>query len=176
MGKLQLTLGTAFLILGAALTAATGTAAANAGGAETFNGVIVASGKGGVRTVVSSVVVARGVFNGVGRVVEVENLPGDPDNVSRDDLVFRGGSMHLRSVTTDQSFSIDPRSCVYSVALTQTGTIEGGTGNLASASGTSTATVSVHGVARRDPDGSCSQTQVPLIDVDTFASSGTLAF
>ena len=39
--------------------------------------------------------------------------------------------MHLRSVTTDQSFSIDPRSCVYSVALTQTGTIEGGTGNFA---------------------------------------------
>jgi hypothetical protein len=47
--------------------------------------------------VASSIIVFRGVFNGVGRIVEVPNRPGDPDTVSRDNLVFPGGTMHLRS-------------------------------------------------------------------------------
>jgi hypothetical protein len=33
------------------------------------------------------------VFRGVGRIVEIPNLPADPDNVSRDDLVFPSGTM-----------------------------------------------------------------------------------
>ena len=74
-------------------------AAAQTTGTETFNGVIVTSGVTGERVVVSSVVVAKGVFNGVGRIVEVLNLPGDPDTVSRDDLVFAEGGMHLVSTT-----------------------------------------------------------------------------
>ena len=33
-------------------------------------------------------------FSGVGRIVELPNLPDDPDNVGRDDLVFPEGIMH----------------------------------------------------------------------------------
>src|SRR5262249_23733702 len=91
---------------GLALAAAAPAPAAS--GAQRFDGVIVTSGVSGQRTVLSSPVVARGVLNAVGKIVEVDNLPGDPDEVSRDDLVFAGGSMHLVSVTNDASFQVDP--------------------------------------------------------------------
>lgn len=84
---------------------------------QTFNGVIVTSGLSGTRVVVASVVVARGVFNDVGRVVEIENLRGDPDNVTRDDLVFADGSIHVVSPTVDASFTVNPRSCLFSGTL-----------------------------------------------------------
>src|SRR5207302_4683709 len=124
----------ALLGLGIALAVA-GPGAAETTGSETFRGVIVASGSSGERVVVTSTVVAKGVFSGVGRIVEVPNLPGDPDNVSRDDLVFPGGSIHLVSTTLDFSFSVNPRSCTFSVMLQQTGTAEGGTGQFAAATG-----------------------------------------
>src|SRR5262249_58185767 len=71
--------------------------AANTGGTETFNGVIVTSGTSGDRVVVNSIVRAKGIFDGVGRIVEVPNLPTDPDDVSRDDLVFPEGTIHIVS-------------------------------------------------------------------------------
>ena len=43
-------------------------AAAQTTGEETFDGVIVTSGVSGERVVVNSIVVAKGVFDGVGRV------------------------------------------------------------------------------------------------------------
>jgi hypothetical protein len=70
-------------------------ATARRSGAETFSGFIVASSASGTREVVSSAVVAKGAFDGIGRVVEIPSLPNDPGNVSRDDLVFPGGAMHL---------------------------------------------------------------------------------
>ena len=92
----------ALLAVGIAL-AVSAPAAAQTTGSETVNGVIVTSGASGERVVISSVLVAKGVFDGVGRVVEIPNLPGDPDNVSRDDLVFADGSIHI--VTTNLDFS-----------------------------------------------------------------------
>src|SRR6478609_8644244 len=82
-----------------ASTAAAAPAAAATSGSETFKGTIVTSGVSGTRTVITSVVIAKGAFSGVGRIVEVDNLPTDPDNVSRDDLVFASGSMHLVNTT-----------------------------------------------------------------------------
>jgi hypothetical protein len=38
---------------------------------------------------------SQGVFSGRQRVAETASLPGDPDNSSRDDQVFPGGSMHI---------------------------------------------------------------------------------
>src|SRR5437667_11403950 len=76
-------------------------AAAQTSGNEMFKGVIVTSGVSGERAVVTSVVVAKGVFSGVGRVVEIPNLPGDPDTVSRDDLVFADGSIQIVSTLVD---------------------------------------------------------------------------
>ncbi len=168
------TLG-ALLAIGIAL-AVSAPAAAQTSGNETFSGVIVTSGLSGTRVVVSSVVVAKGVFNGVGRVVEVQNLPGDPDNVSRDDLVFADGTLHIVSTTLDFSVSLNPRSCTGTATLQQTGMVVGGTGQFAAASGSYTATVTGRAVLARNPDGSCSVEQAPLHEVDMIASSGSLSF
>jgi hypothetical protein len=167
----------AFAIVAAALAGLASTVPAGAAsGAETFQGLIVASGASGTRTVVSSAIVARGVFTGAGRIVEIPDQPADPPNFSRDDLVFAAGTMHLVSTTTDIAFSIDPRSCVFSATLQQTSQIAGGTGMFANASGSGTATVQAHGIAARDPDGSCSQDRDALLDVDRISSAGTLSF
>src|SRR3954452_1967634 len=70
--------------------AAVAPAAARTSGRESIRGTIVASGESGTRTLLSSVFVATGAFTGTGHDVEVANRPGDPENVSRDDLVFPG--------------------------------------------------------------------------------------
>jgi hypothetical protein len=69
-------------------------AAAATIGTEALSSTIVfVAGPGtNSRTVISSVVRAGGVFRGVGRLVEL--VAPDPAGVSRDDLVFRGGTMH----------------------------------------------------------------------------------
>src|SRR2546428_13954960 len=76
-------------------------------GNETLSGTSVARYVSGSRIVLGTVAMAKGAFNGVGRVVEIENRPTDPDNVSRDDLVFADGSMHLVTTTLGESFSLD---------------------------------------------------------------------
>ena len=151
-------------------------AAAGTSGAETLKGTIIVSGTSGVRSVINSVVVAKGVFDGQGTIVEVENLPGDPDNVVRDDFVFRGGTMHVISTTVDFSFSVNPKSCRATVTLQQTSEIVGGTGQFAEASGSFTATVDGKGTLARNSDGSCSLELTTLHEEDKIAASGTLTF
>jgi len=158
----------------AVILGATPASAAASSGHERFDGFLIASGASGSRDVVASAVVARGVFNGVGRIVEVDNLAGDPDNVSRDDLVFAAGTIHLVSTTIGADFSIDPATCVFKVTLQQTGTNEGGTGIFANLRSTFRGTVKAHGVLQRDPDGSCSQDQAALLDVDAVSAAGTI--
>ena len=164
--------GTALAIAAAAAVPA----AAATSGPETFSGTIVTSGVSGTRTVISSVIIAKGVFSGVGRIVELPGEPGDPANVSRDDLVFPGGTMHLVSTTVGASFSVNPDSCLFRLTLQQTGEITGGTGQFAAAAGSGPGTVSGQGLLPRNPDGSCSFTGTPLHEVDMIASSGTLSF
>src|SRR3954449_4284145 len=144
-------LGT-LLAIGLTLVATLAPAAARTTGKQSFRGVIVASGESGTRTVVSTLIVARGVFTGDGRVVEVANRPGDPDNVSRDDLVFRRGRMHL--VTRNNSFtpSVNPQTCVVEVRIRQTQRIKGGTGAFRYAAGSFAGTLSGRGVAARNAD------------------------
>jgi hypothetical protein len=152
-------------------------AAAATSGSETLSGTLVVSGVSGTRTVISSVVVAKGVFTGVGRIVEVPSLPTDPANSSRDDLVFPEGTIHLLSITVGASFTVNPHSCLFRLTLQQTGEITGGTGQFADATSSgSTGTVSAQGLLPRNPDRSCSTTQTPLHEVDMFTSSGTLSF
>jgi hypothetical protein len=151
-------------------------AAAQTTGTETFDGVIVTSGVSGERVVVNSVVVAKGVFSGVGRIVELPSLPGDPGNVSRDDLVFPEGSMHLVSTNVDFSVSLTPNSCLAQATIKQTNEVVGGTGAFAAASGSFTATVGGPALLARNPDGSCAFEQLPLHEEDMFAASGTLSF
>ena len=80
-------------------------------------------------------------------------LPGDPDNVLRDDLVFADGVMHLVSVGLDFSFDVDSRTCLATFLAHQTGTVEGGTRLFAGASGQFTGTVNTSSAKSLD---SCS--------------------
>jgi hypothetical protein len=160
----------------AALVTVSSPASAQATAAESLDGVIVASGQSGDRVVVGSVIVGHGTFAGVGRIVETPNLAGDPENVSRDDLVFAGGTMRLVSTFESGSFSLNPTSCRFLGHVLQSARVDGGTGRFASATGQFNVTLTARGLAQREPDGSCSQTQVPLAEVDAFAMRGTLSF
>ena len=169
-----LTAGTALAVAAAPATPAT----AATGGSETLSGVIVFEPVPGTnaRTVVSSVVLAKGVFRGVGRFVELPRLPADPADVSRDDLVFSRGTMHVVTTLGSLSFSINPRTCVFSGTQQLTVEVTGGTGQFVEAAGRFTGTVSALALLVRDADGSCSLTQVPRHEVDKLAESGTLSF
>jgi hypothetical protein len=150
-------------------------AAGRTTGKESFNGAIVASGASGTRTVVSSFIAASGVFTGTGRVVEVPNRPGDPDNVSRDDLVFPQGRLHIVNTNQPPKTSLNPQTCALTVRIKQTTKVRGGTGRFRDATGTSTGTVRGWGIAARNPDGTCSQQLALLLEVDVVASRGTLS-
>ena len=155
-------------------------AAAATSGTETLSGTIVfAAGPGtNTRTVIGSVVRARGVFRGVGRVVEI--VPPDPaTGVSQDDLVFRSGTMHVVSrAGTLLSFSVNPHSCLFTGTQQFAWDVTGGTGQFDDATGSFTGTVSAVALLARNPDGSCSLTPLPFPrhEVDKFAESGTLSF
>src|SRR5215831_17984112 len=168
----------ALLAAGAAAAAAAtaAPAAAATSGSQTVKGIIVASGVSGTRTVINSVVIFKGAFNGTGKIVEVDNLPTDPDNVNRDDLVFATGSMHIVNTIEDYSLSANPRSCVFTATLRQTNVIVGGTGQFTAAAGDFTATVTGQGVFPRGPDGSCDPSRDPLHEVDMITATGTLSF
>jgi hypothetical protein len=163
------------LAVGLTLVAWVGPAAARTTGKESFRGVLAASGESGARTVFSSLIAVRGVFTGAGRIVEVANRPGDPDNVSRDDLVFPQGRMHL--VSTNKSFttSMNPQTCAVRVRIRQTGRIHGGTGKFRHAAGRSAGAVRGRGVAPRNADGTCSMQGALLFEVDLVSGRGTLS-
>jgi hypothetical protein len=154
-------------------------AAAATSGTETLSGTIVfVAGPGpNTRTVIGSVVRAGGVFRGVGRVVEL--VPPDAAGVSRDDLVFRGGTMHVVSTPGKLlSFSVNPHSCLFTGTQQFTWDVTGGTGQFAGATGSVTGTVSAVALLARNPDGSCSLIPLPFPrhEVDKFVESGTLSF
>jgi hypothetical protein len=160
-----------------AISAATAAPAAAAiSGSETVSGRLVTSGVSGTRTSISTVAVAKGVFNGVGQIVEIPSLPTDPPNVSRDDLVYREGTMHLVNTTVGASISVNPHNCLFRATLQEDSEITGGTGLFANASGTFTGTISPQGLLPRNPDGSCAAGQPSLHEVDMVAFSGTLSF
>jgi hypothetical protein len=161
--------------VGLMLAALVAPAGARTTGKESFKGVIVASGESGTRTVVSTLFVATGVFNGVGRVVEVQNRPGDPDNVSRDDLVFRQGRIHILSTSGAGSPSLNPQTCVFKGRIEQTVKIQGGTGRFRHASGSFVGAVRAYGVAARAADGSCSQELAPLLEDDVVSGRGHIS-
>jgi hypothetical protein len=149
-------------------------------GANDWQGVISRSDhravRVGDRTVVSSIIVANGVFTGVGRIVEVANRPGDPDNVNRDDLVFGQGRMHIRNTNQAPEFSVDPQTCAFTARLKQTSKIQGGTSKFRHASGTFASGVRAWGALARNPDGSCNEQADPLLEADVVFARGTLSF
>jgi hypothetical protein len=126
--------------------------------------------------VVATVIAARGVFNGVGRIVERPNRPGDSDKVTRDDLVFPEGAFHIVNLNRHVSMALNRRTCVLSLKAQQTNTIEGGTGRFTRASGHFRGTVTASVTARRKQNGSCDLQHPPLAEIDTVSATGKLTF
>jgi hypothetical protein len=155
---------------------ATATATARTTGQASFRGTIIAPAKSGTRNVVNTIIVAQGVFTGVGKIVEVDNRPGDPGNVTRDDLVFPSGTLHIRNTSQKPHFSVDQQSCEFTGHVKQTTRIEGGTRRFRDASGTFTGAVRAWGVAPRNPDGTCNQQADALLEVDAVSARGTLSY
>ena len=172
--NLLTTSGVVAMLLAVAFAPAPATAAGQ--GSETFNGVLLASGTTGSRVVVTTAVVMRGVFNGVGRIVEVPNLTTDPDNVNRDDLVFPGGAIHFVNTGLTIAFTIDPRTCIGKVSGTQSIAVVGGTGRFAHATGSFDGVLAASVIAPRNPDGSCDMQRPPLFEVDHVSGTGSLSF
>jgi hypothetical protein len=141
-------------------------------GKEAFKGVVVASGESGTRTVVRSLVIIGGVVDATGRIVEVQNRPGDADDVSRADLVFRRGRIHIVSTSGPASMSLNPQTCSIKSRVKQTVKIQGGTGMFQGVSGRLVGAVRARLVAARAADGSCSQEQAPLLEVDAVSARG----
>jgi hypothetical protein len=162
------------LVGGAPLHGQSTSATAAAGGRETFHGFIISAGLSGHRHVVLTRVVARGVFDGVGEIQEVRNRPGDPDNVTRDNLLFRDGTMHLVTANHKFTFHVNPKSCKVRASLTQTGRVTGGTRMFRNASGRYTSTVRGFGIAPRKADGSCKSRGALLHEIDFVSAAGRL--
>jgi hypothetical protein len=118
----------------------------------------------------------REAFNGIGRIVERPNRPDDSDRVSRDDLVFPEGVIHIVNVNGRTSLTLNPRSCAVRYRGEQTTTVEGGTRRFAGATGRFVDTAIGYGVAPRKRNGSCDMTRGPLIEVLTISMTGTLTF
>jgi hypothetical protein len=163
------------LSIGAALGSAA-PAAARTTGKESFRGQLIAPAESGTRHVAASIVVAAGVFTGAGRLAEVANRPGDPDNMSRDDLVFPSGTIHIRNTSQQPQISIDQQTCAIQVNIKQSTKVQGGTGRFRQASGTFTGTVREWGVAARNADGTCSMQSDLLLAADALSARGTLSF
>jgi hypothetical protein len=177
MGRhLRIALAVLMTAAGIAIAGPSTAAFADASGTEQFAGFLVVSGVTGERVIHATSVRARGVFNGVGRIVEIPNLPTDPDNVTRDDLVFRSGTLHLVSANQDFQFSLNPRSCQGTVTIHQTSRFEGGTGVFSGASGTGIGTVNASALLQRNPDRSCSLDLPPAHEIDRVSGMGTLSF
>ena len=164
------------LALGLIVAVAPASAATRTRGNESFRGQIIAPAESGTRKVVSTIIVAQGVFEGVGRIVEVDNRPGDPNNVTRDDLVFPQGTLHIRNTSRAPQFSVDPQTCAVTARIKQTTKIQGGTRKFRHASGTFKGSVRGWGVAVRNPDGTCNQQADYLLEADAVSAHGTLSF
>jgi hypothetical protein len=175
--RLLTTLAVLLAVIGLAVAGPTSGASAQTSGPESFTGFLIATGVSGERVVLATNIRARGVFNGSGKIVELPPQPGDQDNMNRDDLVFRQGTLHLFSFVQDfQIVSVNPNSCRFAVTITQTTQFAGGTGIFAGASGTGTGRVDGSSLGQRNPDGSCSMDLLPKHERDAVSGSGTLTF
>jgi hypothetical protein len=165
----------ATLALGLSFPVSAASAATRTTGRQSFRGQVIAPAETGARKVVSTIIVAKGVFDGVGRLVEVDNRRGDPDNVNRDDLVFPQGTLHIRSTSQTPQFSLDPQTCAWTVRIKQITKVQGGTRKFRHASGTFKSSVRGWGVAARTPAGTCSEGS-SLLEADAVSAHGTLSY
>jgi hypothetical protein len=102
-------------------------------GSETFHGVLVVSGAAGTRDLVSSVIVAHGVFTGLASSSSARACPGTPGTSIETISFSPDGVLHIVNETLDASFEINPRSCIGRFTAEQATTVEGGTGRFAGA-------------------------------------------
>ena len=145
-------------------------------GRQSFHGFLLVDGTHGQRDIVKSPIVAQGIFDGVGRIVEVASRPGDPDNLNRDDLVFRVGTMHIVSKNLRSTFSLDPKTCKVRAHVDQASRVTGGTRGFRDAFGSFVATVDATARLARKADGTCNDRAAPLHERDVVAATGHLTY
>ena len=171
-GRIRGALAIATVTAAVISTGVAGTPAYGAAGPETFHGFLVKT-NGHVDL---TRIAAHGVFDGVGRIVEQGARPGDADNVSRDNLVFRNGTMHLVSTNHRFIVHVNRKTCRLSAFIRQTNRVTGGTGMFRHASGRFRGTVHAFGVFPRRADGSCRQNGELRHDLDLVSGRGRLTF
>jgi len=71
---------------------------------------------------------------------------------------------------------LNPQTRVFTGRIEQTTKVQGGTGRFRHASGSSAGAVRAKLVAARAADGSCSQEQAPLLEVDAVSGRGHISF
>jgi hypothetical protein len=84
--------------------------------------------------------------------------------------------MHLKNVNKSFQVQINRHTCLVRVNISQVGTITGGTGRFAHATGHTKGSVAGWGVAARDKNGACSVNKALVLEVDVVSASGTLTF
>ena len=152
-------------------------AAGSQSGHERIDGFLVVTGTAAnPRHVEKTGIMARGVFTGFGHLVEVPNRPTDSDDVSRDDLIFPVGKLHLKNVNKSFQVRIDRQTCVLRINISQVGTVIGGTGRFAHATGHTQGSVTGWAVTARDKNGACSMSKPLLLETDVVSATGTLTF
>jgi hypothetical protein len=157
-------------------TAAAPATAQTITGQQAFHGFLLVDGTHGTRDVVKSPIVAKGIFDGVGRIVEVANRPGDPNNVTRDNLVFRVGTMHIVNKNLKTTFSLDPKTCKVQAHIDQRGRVTGGTRAFRDAFGSFRGTVDATARLARKANGACNTHAAPLREKDVVSAKGFLTY
>jgi hypothetical protein len=123
---------------------------------EQFTVIVRGRISNGEAETTSSVVVAHGVVDAVGRDEFQPSQPGDPANVDRDVFVFPDGALLVR--VTNLSFSggePDQNTCIATFGQRGSWDITGGTGAYMGATGTASFILRGTGVATRLPHGDC---------------------
>lgn len=136
-------------------------------GTQRFTVLIPADGPG--------TVIATGVVTGVGSEVDTREQvpPGTPFQAT---YTFSEGQLFVTVAAAGRPHvDYNPRSCVTTMTLVDTATINGGTGAFEGATGSSTETVRVTSVAGRGDDGRClGREHPPIFELGIIRSEGTL--
>jgi hypothetical protein len=85
--------------------------------------------------------------------------------------LYRVHAGHIRTWTGELEQFAEDTGAAWAAAIAAHGRAL-----IAAATGSFSGTVSGRALLARNPDGSCSFTQVPRLEVDKFAESGTLSF
>ncbi|MGH9224590.1 MAG: hypothetical protein ACRD2W_12625 [Acidimicrobiales bacterium] len=131
-------------------------------GAQTGNQSFLIHGEGDD----PATVVATGPTSGVG-------LDFESEATETAVFEFDGGGFAVDHPSDSDDFDFDPRTCIGTDRFTGTYSLSGGSGAYAGVSGTGTYRGRAIFVAKRLPDGSCSEEEAPVLNFFIVRAHGT---